>query len=402
MLGVGGGDGDQERIGGGQVESTRAVGLVAGGGDDGDAAAPQLLGGVGERLAHVGAARVHAEREVQHADPQAVGVPVAAHPVERHEHADEAGDAVGAGDLDADEPGPGRDALVAGLGIGGGDDARHVRAVAERVEAAQVGVERVLGEVGAAHELARAVERRDAEHAGVDQGDVDAGAGEALGDAGGGADQVGRGASAGRAVVGGGLDGRDGVDHRVLAGGDRVLAARHGIGLEGGAGRGVLRGVRDRLARRLVGRHVGGDLVRRGVDRRGRRVLVLRAGAGVAGRRLDVEVDRVGRRQRQPDVTRDAADGGRAAQAADRAGRDAGREAVDDREPVADPSAEAHDEPLGGALAARLGADHDEHPGRLRVRRFGAEQPEHERKHQERTDGRADHARHIGRLPRKL
>ena len=61
VLRVGGADRDQERIGGGQVEPARAVGLVAGRGDDRDAALPQLLGGVGERLAHVGAARVDAE-----------------------------------------------------------------------------------------------------------------------------------------------------------------------------------------------------------------------------------------------------------------------------------------------------------------------------------------------------
>ena len=73
---------------------------------------------------------------------------------------------------------PGRDALVAGLGIGARDHARHVRAVAERVEPAQVGVVGVLGEVGAADELAGAVEGGDAEHAGVDQRDVDARTGE--------------------------------------------------------------------------------------------------------------------------------------------------------------------------------------------------------------------------------
>ena len=61
VLRVGRADRDQERVGGGQVEPARAVGLVAGRGDDRDAALPQLLGGVGERLAHVGAARVDAE-----------------------------------------------------------------------------------------------------------------------------------------------------------------------------------------------------------------------------------------------------------------------------------------------------------------------------------------------------
>ena len=82
-------------------------------------------------------------------------VAVAAHPVERQQHAHEAREAVGAGDLDADEPRAGRDALVAGVGIVARDHAGHVRAVAERVEAAQVGVVGVAGEVGAAHQLAR-------------------------------------------------------------------------------------------------------------------------------------------------------------------------------------------------------------------------------------------------------
>ena len=118
VLGVGGADGDQERIGGRQVEAACAVGLVARRRDDGDAAVPQLLGGVGERLAHVRAPRVDAEGEVEDPDAEPVRAPVAAHPVERHQHAHEAGDAVGARDLDADEPRARGDALVAGLGIG--------------------------------------------------------------------------------------------------------------------------------------------------------------------------------------------------------------------------------------------------------------------------------------------
>ena len=267
-----------------------------------DAAAPQLLGGVRQRLAHVGAARVDAEGEVQHADPEPVRVAVAAHPVERHQNAHEAGDAVGAGDLDADEARARRDALVAGRGVVARDHAGHVRAVAERVEAAQVAVVGVLGEVGAADELARAVERRDAEHARVDQRDVDAGAGEVAAQAGGRADQVDRGARPGGRVVGGGDDGGDRVGDRVLDGGDAVLADGDRVGRERRAGGRVGRGVGDRVVRDLVGREVGGDLGGRRVDRRRRGPGGGRRGPGV-GAAVTVSAAGAGADEYEPEVT---------------------------------------------------------------------------------------------------
>ena len=139
--------------------------------------------------------------------------------------------------------------------------------MAERVEPAPVGIPGVVGEVGAADELARAAERADPDHAGVDQRDVDAGAGEpGLLGPGRGADQVHRGAGAGRAVVGLGDDRGDRVGDRVLHDADGVLARRDRIGHERRAG-GVLRGVGDRLVGDLVGRGVGGDVRGRRGDR---------------------------------------------------------------------------------------------------------------------------------------
>ncbi len=292
-----------------------------------------------------------------------------ADPVERHQDADEAGHAVGVGDLDAHEARARGDPAVAALGVGAGDHAGHVRAVAERVEPAPVRIPGVVGEVGAADELARAVERADPEHAGVDQGDVHAGAGEpGLLGAGRRADQVHRGAGTGRAVVGLGEDRRDRVGDRVLHDADGVLAGGDRIGDERRAG-GVLRGVGDRLVGDLVGRLAGGDL---------------------RGRRGDV--DRRGARQRERRVTGDAADRGRPAQPRQRGGGDPGGEAVDDRDPAPDVAAEPLDEPRGGALRAGLGADDHGHAGRgLRPRGSGAERAQHEEQGEQRTHDRAGH-----------
>ena len=65
-------------------------------------------------------------------------------------------------------------------------------------------------------------------------------------------------------------------------------------------------------------------------------------------------------------------------------------------EPPSDVPAEALDEPLGGARLAGLGSHDDEHAVGRRLRRLGAQQREHERKGEEWTDGREQHARHIG------
>ena len=211
---------------------------------------------------------------------------------------------------------PGRDAAVAGGRVVAGDHAGHVRAVAERVEAAQVGVEGVLGEVGAADELAGAAERADADDAGVDDRDVDAGAGQGRAlRADRGADGIHRGAGAGGAVLGLRLDRRGGVEDGILRRGNRlgVLAAGDGVG-------------RERPRRRVLGgvaRDLAGDVVGRLV-RRGSRPA---AGRSELGRGLDV-----GRRARtasarswsslvgemQRHVAGDAADRVGAAQPGDR------------------------------------------------------------------------------------
>ena len=56
-------DGEDERVGGGEVEAAAGVAVVAGGGDDDDAGLPGLLDGPRERLALVAVVVVRADRE---------------------------------------------------------------------------------------------------------------------------------------------------------------------------------------------------------------------------------------------------------------------------------------------------------------------------------------------------
>ena len=100
-----------------------------------------------------------AEREVEHADVEAGLVAVLAAPSRcAARTCAEAGDAVGARDLDADDARAGRDALEAGERVVAGDHARDVRAVAEGVQAGELAVAALEREVGAVHERARAAE----------------------------------------------------------------------------------------------------------------------------------------------------------------------------------------------------------------------------------------------------
>lgn len=75
---------------------------------------------------------------------------------------------------------------VAGVGVGGGqggvvagDEAGHEGAVTVGVEVGEPGGLGLEREVGAVDDLVGAVEARDGRDAGVDHGDVDAGAGVA-------------------------------------------------------------------------------------------------------------------------------------------------------------------------------------------------------------------------------
>ncbi len=100
------------------------------------------------------------------------------------------------------------------------------------------------------------------------------------------------------------------------------------------------------------------------------------------------------------DIAGDAADRVRAAEPGDRGARHAGREAVDDVEPLADFAAAPGHRVAGGGALAGLGADDDGHLGCACVRGLGAEQPQHEEQGEEWTHDRAGHVRHIGTAPR--
>ncbi len=101
---------------------------------------------------------------------------VAPQPVDREQHLGEAGRAVGAGHLDADHAGAGGDALVAGERIVAGDHAGDVGAVAEGVEPGERADALLEGEVRPAEDRPGLREVADRDHAGVEHGDVHAGA----------------------------------------------------------------------------------------------------------------------------------------------------------------------------------------------------------------------------------
>ena len=155
------------------MSSVRApVAVVAGGGHHDDALAPQALDRPGQHVGPVVLAG-HAEREVDDADVVAGRVVVAVDPLEGREHTREVRLAVGAGDLEADQARARGHAAEAGDAIAAGDQAREVRAVAERVEVAQVTVVALGREVRAVDHAARLGEAADRDHARVDEGDVD-------------------------------------------------------------------------------------------------------------------------------------------------------------------------------------------------------------------------------------
>ena len=146
-------------------------------------------------------------------------VAVAADPVERHQHADEAGEAVGAGDLDADEPRARGDAAVAASPA---SSPAITPAMCEPwpnvSRPAQVGIAGVLGEVGAADELARRrrARRRRCTPESISATSTPAPVRPSPPAPVARADQVHRGAGAGRAVVGLRRDRGDRVGDRVL------------------------------------------------------------------------------------------------------------------------------------------------------------------------------------------
>ena len=148
-----GGDHERDRRPGCRA-SWASLAVVAGCGHDDDALAPQLLDRPGQHVVPVVAAVLDAEREVDDADIEPVGVPVVADPLERVEHLREARLAVGAGDLEADDTRARGHAGEAGERVAAGDQAGQVGAVAERVELGEPRVAPLGREVGSVHDPA--------------------------------------------------------------------------------------------------------------------------------------------------------------------------------------------------------------------------------------------------------
>src|SRR5262245_40352208 len=190
-LRVGGADREQVRVDGRAREAVVGVVLarVPGRSDDEDALAPGLLEGEGERVDAVALGRVRAERQLDHADVEAVRGTVLHDPVDRGDDLGDVGDAVAVADLHVDDPGVRRDAEEAarvgevGEGRAGliapGDDAGEVRAVPVVVPHPAARVLGVEGEVRPVDDLAGLVQALDPGDAGVDQRDVHAVAGDA-------------------------------------------------------------------------------------------------------------------------------------------------------------------------------------------------------------------------------
>src|SRR4029079_19268879 len=115
------------------------VAAVAVGHHHDDAAVPGRLDGGVERVGQVGVRRVGGDRQVDHADVQLVLE--GDRELQRGDHVEDGRVAVVAGRLQSDQVRVRRDAPVAAaVRVGGGevpavagDDARHVRAVADRV-----------------------------------------------------------------------------------------------------------------------------------------------------------------------------------------------------------------------------------------------------------------------------
>ena len=106
------------------------------------------------------------------------------HPIDRRDHLRDIGSSAAIRNLERHDPRARRDPHETGRlapvvratrrRVTPGDDAGHVRAVAERVEVAQVVLLGLEGQVGAVHELVRGVESLDRRDARVDHCDVDA------------------------------------------------------------------------------------------------------------------------------------------------------------------------------------------------------------------------------------
>jgi hypothetical protein len=187
---VGAADREDPRVVGGIGQLLRPAAPVAGRDHHDDPLAPRHLRGVGEGVELVVLHAVGAEGQVEDPDVHARVVPVLHHPVDRGDDLRHIGGAIPVGDLHADDPGAGRhadevvlDSLLDGQRgriVAAGDDAGHVGAVPERVDVTSRVLLRLERQVRSVQDLARGAQSVDLGDAGVDHGDVDSLAGEAV------------------------------------------------------------------------------------------------------------------------------------------------------------------------------------------------------------------------------
>ena len=153
------------------AQAMAALALVPRRHDNHDAGMPGLLGGVRQRVDAVVLARVGAERQVQDADVEPVGVGVLHHPVDAGDHLRHVGVAPRVRHLDAHEASPRRYATEAAGPVLPRDDPGEVRPVPEPVEMGGRGLLRVERQVRAVYDLV-ARQARYGSDARVDQGHV--------------------------------------------------------------------------------------------------------------------------------------------------------------------------------------------------------------------------------------
>ena len=175
-------DGDDGRVPGRGVDAARRCAVVAGGGDDDDAGRPGARHRVVERGGGLGALFAGVDRDREHADVEAIGV--RDHPVDAAHDLGDGDITVPVGDLDRDDARVGGDTEeIVGCGVArvgarrpAGDDAGEVRPVAVGVDVPRRCIGLLGAEVGSGDDpFGQRPDRRDA---GVDDGDVDALAGD--------------------------------------------------------------------------------------------------------------------------------------------------------------------------------------------------------------------------------
>src|SRR5205085_11347366 len=170
---------DYVRVGGRRVQTEDVVAVTCRGHNH-DARLPRLLRRVSERIGDVAHVQLGAEREVEHADVEAVAVTMHDHPAHGEQKLAEVGGAIVRGGLHGHETGVRRHTAETGGGVVPHHDAGEVRAMAVGVQALGRRIVRLRCEVRTDVDLGGRVETGHRDNARVDQRYVDALAGHAL------------------------------------------------------------------------------------------------------------------------------------------------------------------------------------------------------------------------------